>query len=435
MHQGCVRWRQRRRGGQRRGGGRHRQALGGAGGVLHPRAGHRPRSSTCPATASPQAAGTAPAPAALGCRAKHRWPGSSAMFEGRHPDTGELLGRPHGRNAVPAFDVVLRPTKSVSILYGLGRPGDRPGGAGRPSRRRRRGGRLPGRAPGGPPRPRRSSSMCPDRGCWRSGSTTGRPGRVTRCCTPIWWWPTASRARTDAGRPWTAGTCTGIGWPPTPSTGPAYQRELSGRSGWSGRRPTATATGSSRACPRSWSGCSPSAPTRSTWRSSGWRPTGGSGHRGWSSGPSTPPASPRSTRPRTPCMDGGGRRRPSAAMDPDTLVRQVTGRTRDRDQDLSERTVAEVFDRLAGPDGLTAHRVHLRPPGRDRRPRRPAGRRHPGRARGAGRPVPGRADGGGGGRAGAGGAPLVHPRAAGRRAAAGRRRHRPRRRADRGGVP
>jgi TrwC relaxase len=34
--------------------------------------------------------------------------------------TGELLGRPHGRNAVPAFDVVVRPTKSVSILHGLG---------------------------------------------------------------------------------------------------------------------------------------------------------------------------------------------------------------------------------------------------------------------------------------------------------------------------
>jgi conjugative relaxase-like TrwC/TraI family protein len=46
--------------------------------------------------------------------------GFQAMFEGRHPDTGELLGRPHGRTAVPAFDVVLRPTKSVSILYGLG---------------------------------------------------------------------------------------------------------------------------------------------------------------------------------------------------------------------------------------------------------------------------------------------------------------------------
>jgi len=48
--------------------------------------------------------------------------GFQAMFEGRDPSTGELLGRLHGRNAVPAFDVVLRPTKSVSILYGLGDP-------------------------------------------------------------------------------------------------------------------------------------------------------------------------------------------------------------------------------------------------------------------------------------------------------------------------
>jgi conjugative relaxase-like TrwC/TraI family protein len=48
--------------------------------------------------------------------------GFQAMFEGRDPTTGELLGRQHGRNAVPAFDVVLRPTKSVSILYGLGDP-------------------------------------------------------------------------------------------------------------------------------------------------------------------------------------------------------------------------------------------------------------------------------------------------------------------------
>jgi conjugative relaxase-like TrwC/TraI family protein len=46
--------------------------------------------------------------------------GFQAMFGGRDPTTGEFLGRPHGRNAVPAFDVVLRPTKSVSILYGLG---------------------------------------------------------------------------------------------------------------------------------------------------------------------------------------------------------------------------------------------------------------------------------------------------------------------------
>src|SRR5512132_252556 len=48
--------------------------------------------------------------------------GFRAMFDGRDPTTGELLGRPHGRNAVPAFDVVLRPTNCVSILYGLGDP-------------------------------------------------------------------------------------------------------------------------------------------------------------------------------------------------------------------------------------------------------------------------------------------------------------------------
>jgi conjugative relaxase-like TrwC/TraI family protein len=49
--------------------------------------------------------------------------GFRRVFEGRHPDSGELLGRPHGRRtAVPAFDVVLRPTKSVSILYALGNP-------------------------------------------------------------------------------------------------------------------------------------------------------------------------------------------------------------------------------------------------------------------------------------------------------------------------
>src|SRR5215217_566543 len=65
-------------------------------------------SSICPATASPQAAGTAPALLAWGCRAKHRPPASAACSRVGTPDTGELLGRPHGRNAVPTFDVVLR---------------------------------------------------------------------------------------------------------------------------------------------------------------------------------------------------------------------------------------------------------------------------------------------------------------------------------------
>jgi conjugative relaxase-like TrwC/TraI family protein len=56
----------------------------------------------------------------LGLEGEASVAGFQAMFEGRHPTTGELLGRPHSRNAVPAFDVVLRPTKSVSVLYGLG---------------------------------------------------------------------------------------------------------------------------------------------------------------------------------------------------------------------------------------------------------------------------------------------------------------------------
>jgi conjugative relaxase-like TrwC/TraI family protein len=56
----------------------------------------------------------------LGLQGEASPAGFQAMFEGRHPTTGELLGRPHGRSAVPAFDVVLRPTKSVSVLYGLG---------------------------------------------------------------------------------------------------------------------------------------------------------------------------------------------------------------------------------------------------------------------------------------------------------------------------
>jgi conjugative relaxase-like TrwC/TraI family protein len=58
----------------------------------------------------------------LGLEGEASVAGFEAMFEGRDPTTGELLGRPHGRNAVPAFDVVLRPTKSVSILYGVGHP-------------------------------------------------------------------------------------------------------------------------------------------------------------------------------------------------------------------------------------------------------------------------------------------------------------------------
>jgi conjugative relaxase-like TrwC/TraI family protein len=58
----------------------------------------------------------------LGLQGEASLAGFQRMFEGRDPDTGEFLGRPHVKGAVPAFDVVLRPTKSVSVVYGLGDP-------------------------------------------------------------------------------------------------------------------------------------------------------------------------------------------------------------------------------------------------------------------------------------------------------------------------
>jgi hypothetical protein len=157
--------------------------------------------------------------ATLGLEGEASVAGFQAMFEGRHPTTGELLGRPHGRNAVPAFDVVLRPTKSVSVLYGLG-----DAATGRAVLAAHHAGlaeavgyldeHLGARLGHG------GVQHVAGQGCWRSGSITGHPEKATHCCTPIWWWPIASRDRTDDGPRWTAGTCTGIGWPRMPSTGP-----------------------------------------------------------------------------------------------------------------------------------------------------------------------------------------------------------------------
>ena len=70
-----------------------------------------------------------------------------------------------------------------------------------------------------------------------------------------------------------------------------------------------------------------------------------------------------------------GRWRTEAAEqghDPDTLLRQVTGRTGDRDQVLSERTVAAVFERLADRDARQRSAESLRRwprPSAMRRPR------------------------------------------------------------------
>ena len=119
MHQGCIRWRRTRREAgtkwwwtwpsSRR-----------AGRPITPARLPRTARSTCLATGSRRGRWYGAGAASLGQSGEASTEAFRRVFEGRHPDIGELLGRPHGRNAVPAFDVVLRPTKSVSILYGLG---------------------------------------------------------------------------------------------------------------------------------------------------------------------------------------------------------------------------------------------------------------------------------------------------------------------------
>ena len=147
----------------------------------------------------------------LGLQGEASVAGFETMFEGRDPTTGQLLGRPHGRNAVPAFDVVLRPTKSVSILYGLGDPA-----AGRAV--------LAAHHVG----VREAVGYLDEHLGARRGHggvqhvsgqgllAVGFDHRTSREGDPLlhtpWSSPTACRARTDAGRPWTGGTCSGIGW-------------------------------------------------------------------------------------------------------------------------------------------------------------------------------------------------------------------------------
>jgi conjugative relaxase-like TrwC/TraI family protein len=248
----------------------------------------------------------------LGLQGEASVAGFQAMFEGRDPTTGELLGRPHGRNAVPAFDIVLRPTKSVSILYGLGDPAA--GGAVLSAHhaglaeavayldehlgaRRGHGGvqHVSGQgllAVGFDHRTSREGDpllhthlVVVNRVQGPDGRWTALDGRDLYC----------HRLAADAIYRAT------------------YQRELSRTPGWSGRWSTATATASSRGCRRRWCGGSPSAPARSTSSWIGWPRTVGSGRRGWSSGQSTRRGSRRRTSHRTPCRGGGVRRRPSAA--------------------------------------------------------------------------------------------------------------------------
>jgi hypothetical protein len=269
MHHGCVRSRQRRRRGAA-GWWPTSPSSRWAGRPTTPASWPPTTKRICPATARVQAGGTAPAPPS--------WAGGRSIA-GRVP--GHVRGpRPHHwgaarpppwpqRGALPST-WSCGPTKSVSVLYGLGDPATgRVVPAAHHAGLVEAVGYLDGHL--GARRGHAGHEHVSGQGCWRSGSITGRPERATRSCIPIWWWPTASRGRTAAGQPWTAGICIGIGWPRTPSTGPPTNGNSSGRSGWSGRRPTATVTGSWSECRRGWSAASLSGLARSTPNSTGWR--------------------------------------------------------------------------------------------------------------------------------------------------------------------
>jgi conjugative relaxase-like TrwC/TraI family protein len=233
------------------------------------------------------------------------------MFEGRDPTTGELLGRPHGRNAVPAFDVVLRPTKSVSVLYGLG-----DAATGRAVLRAHHAGlaEAVGYLDGhlGARRGHGGHEHVSGQGLLAVGfdhrtSREGDPLLHTHLVV-------ANRIQGPDGR-WTALDGRDLYRHRLAADAiyrATYQRELSRTLGveW-----TAADTYGNRelqGIPRRWSAVSPSAPPRLVPSSTGWARMVESGHRGWSSGPCTRPGSPSSTSPRTPCVDAGGQRRPSA---------------------------------------------------------------------------------------------------------------------------
>jgi conjugative relaxase-like TrwC/TraI family protein len=279
--------------------------------------------------------------------------GFEAMFEGRHPTTGELLGRPHGRNAVPAFDVVLRPTKSVSILYGLGDPatgravlaahhaGVREAVAyldGHLGARRGHGGvqHVSGRgllAVGFDHRTSREGGPLLHTHLVVANRTQGPDGRWTALDgRDLYRHRLAADALYRATYQRELSRTLGVEWTPADAHG---NRELQGlpedlvglfskRTGQIDLEVERLEASGRERTPRlvKWA-------VHVT----------------------------RKPKDHEAADTLYGRWRTEAAErghDPDTLVRQVCGRTHYRDQGLSERTVAEVFERLACPDGLTA---------------------------------------------------------------------------------
>jgi conjugative relaxase-like TrwC/TraI family protein len=289
----------------------------------------------------------------LGLQGEASVAGFQAIFEGRDPTTGELLGRPHGRNAVPGFDVVLRPTKSVSILYGLGdaatgqavlaahHAGVREAVAyldGHLGARRGHGGvqHVSGRgllAVGFDHRTSREGDPLLHTHLVVANRTQGPDGRWTALDGRDLY-----RHRLAADAIYRA----------------TYQRQLSRTLGveWT----AADAHGN-----RELAGM-PEDLVRLFSKRTGQidlevERLEGSGRERTPRLVKWAVHVTRKAKDHEAVDSLYGRWRTEAAKrghDPDGLVRQVCGRTVDRDQDLSERTVAAVFDRLACPDGLTA---------------------------------------------------------------------------------
>jgi conjugative relaxase-like TrwC/TraI family protein len=291
----------------------------------------------------------------LGLQGEASVAGFQAMFEGRDPTTGDLLGRPHGRNAVPGFDVVLRPTKSVSILYGLGDPAtgravleahdaglveavsylDEHMGA-----RRGHGGvqHVSGQgllAVGFDHRTSREGDPLVHTHLVVANRVQGPDGRWTALDgRDLYRHRLAADAIYRATYQRELVRTLGVEWTPADAHG---NRELQGlpeellgafskRSGQIDLEVERLAASGRERTPRlvKWA-------VHATRKSKEHE------------APDT-----LYGRWRTEAAERG--------VDPDALIRQVTGRTQDRDQDrtVSEPAVAAVFDRLAGPDGLTA---------------------------------------------------------------------------------
>jgi conjugative relaxase-like TrwC/TraI family protein len=289
----------------------------------------------------------------LGLQGEASPAGFQAMFEGRDPATGELLGRPHGRNGVPAFDVVLRPTKSVSILYGLGNSATgRAVLAAHHAGVREAGAYLDGHL--GTRRGHSGHEHVSGQGLLAVGfdhrtSREGDPLLHTHLVI-------ANRVQGPDGR-WTALDGRDLYRHRLAADAiyrATYQRELSRTLGveWT----AADAHGN-----RELQGL-PEELLRAFSKRSGQIDL--EVGRLEASGRERTPRlvkwavhATRKPKDHEAADSLYGRWRTEAAErghDPDTLVRQTCGRTVDRDQDLSERTVAEVFGRLACPEGLTA---------------------------------------------------------------------------------